>query len=132
MPELNMLPRDPNSDLAGFEYLGVRPGPFQLWIGEAPIITDSAKSAVASAKKYELVALLPDGTVTTFIPGTHTAAQAVILAQAVYAIGQDAPHWNAGKFNHEAVQWPAGVALDTYAERKAFLNGTMLHVGHLI
>lgn len=131
MPEINQIPLDPKQDLAAFEAVGTR-GSFQLWIGGAPVITDAGVSAVVSAKIYELMALLPDATVTTFIVGTHVPNQAVIAAQAVYAIGQQVPYWNAGKFNHEAVQWPAGVALDSYAERKAFLIGTMLHVGHLI
>lgn len=132
MAEINQVPRDPKQDLVAFEQVSTTPGMFQLWIGGAPIITDAARSAVASMKKYELAALLPDNTVTTFIAGTHTAAQAVILAQPVYSVGQAAPYWNAGRFNHEAVQWPAGGAFDTYGERKAFLNGTMLHASHLI
>lgn len=131
MPEIVQVPVDPKSDLAAYESVGSR-GVFQLWIGGAPVITDSAKSAVAAIAKYELVALLPNNTVTTFIPGTHTAQQAVIAAQPISAIGVDVPYYNAGKFNHEAVIWPAGTALDTYIERKAFLTGTMLQVGHLI
>lgn len=131
MPEIEQRPLDPRSDLAGFEALGSR-GTFQLWIGGAPVVTDSAKSAVAEFKKYELAALLPNGTITTFVAGTHTAQQAVLTAQPVLGIGNDVPYWNAGRFNHEAVIWPAGAAFDTYLERKAFLTGTMFMVGHLI
>lgn len=130
MAEKEMRPLDPKQDLAAFEQVASRSGPFQLWIGGAPIITDAAKSGVASIKKYEMVALLPDNTVTTFVTGTHTAAQAVISAQAAYSVGAAVPYWNAGRFNHEAVIWPA--ALDTYGKRKAFLNGTMLHASHLL
>lgn len=130
MAEIEQRPLDPRSDLAGFEAVGSRPGPFQLWIGGAPVITDAAIAAVAF-QKYELAALMPDNTLVRFVPGTHTAAQSVITAQPVTA-GQNVPYWNAGKFNHEAVVWPADVALDTYLERKAFLTGTMLMVGHLI
>lgn len=130
MAELEQRPLDPRSDLAGAEIVGSRPGPFQLWIGGAPVITDAAIADVAFAK-YELAALTPGGTLAKFVPGTHTAQQAVITAQPVMA-GMSTPYWNAGKFNHEAVIWPVGAAFDTYLERKAFLTGTMLLVGHLI
>lgn len=130
MAEIEQRPLDPRSDLAGYEHVGSRKGPFQLWIGGAPVITDAAIAAV-DFQKYELAALLPNGTLARFVPGTHTAQQAVITAQPVVA-GMSTPYWNAGKFNHEAVVWPAGAAFDTYLERKAFLTGTMLLVGHLI
>lgn len=135
MAEIEQRPLDPRSDLAGAEIIGSRPGPFQLWIGGAPVVTDAAIADVPF-QKYELAALVTAaganiGHLVRFVPGTHTAAQAVITAQPVIA-GQSTPYWNAGKFNHEAVVWPAGTALDTYLERKAFLTGTMLMVGHLI
>lgn len=130
MAELEQRPLDSRSDLAGAEIVGSRPGPFQLWIGGAPVVTDAAIADV-DFQKYELAALTVGGTLARFVPGTHTAAQAVITAQPVIA-GQSTPYWNAGKFNHEAVVWPAGAAFDTYLERKAFLTGTMLMVGHLI
>jgi hypothetical protein len=134
MAEIEQRPLDPRSDLAGYEHVGSRNGPFQLWIGGAPVITDAAV-ALVDFQKYELAALVTTGADTgklaRFVPGTHTAQQAVLTAQPVVA-GQSTPYWNAGKFNHEAVVWPAGVALDTYLERKAFLTGTMLQVGHLI
>lgn len=130
MAELEQRPLDPRSDLAGAEIVGSRPGPFQLWIGGAPVVTDAAIAAVPF-QKYELAALMPDNTLARFVPGTHEAKQMVITAQPV-AAGMSTPYWNAGRFNHEAVIWPAGAAFDTYAERKAFLTGTMLMVGHLI
>lgn len=130
MAEIEQRPLDPRSDLAGAEFVGKRNGPFQLWIGGAPVITDAAIAAV-DFQKYELAALMPNNTLARFVPGTHTAQQAVITAQPVVA-NQSTPYWNAGRFNHEAVVWPAGDAFDTYLERKAFLTGTMLLVGHLI
>jgi hypothetical protein len=130
MAEIEQRPLDPYSDLAGYANVGSRPGPFQLWIGGAPVITDAAIGEV-DFQKYELAALSATGTLVRFVPGTHTAQQAVITAQPTLA-GQSVPYWNAGKFNHEAVIWPTGTALDTYLERKAFLTGTMLMVGHLL
>lgn len=131
MAEIEQRELDPRHDLAGYEFVGKRGGPFQLWIGGAPVVTDAAIAAV-DFQKYELAALdLTNGTLVRMVPGTHAASQCVITAQPVKA-GQSTPYWNAGKFNHEAVIWPAGSALDSYNERKAFLTGTMLMVGHLL
>lgn len=126
-----ITPRDPKADLASFESVRSTPKPFQLWVGEAPVITDAAKSAIAALPKYSLAALLKDGTLVQYAPATHTPQQAVITAQPIESVGQDVPYWNAGKFNHMAINWPDGVDLDTYAERKALLQGTMLLVGHV-
>jgi hypothetical protein len=126
----DQTPIDPKKDLAAFEYLGKRKS-FQLWIGGTPVITDSAKSAVAALPIYSLAALLADNTIVAFDPATHSAKQAVITAVVIEKVGQDVPYWDSGKFNHEAVNFPA--AWDTYAERKIGLQGSNgLRVGHLI
>ena len=124
-------PLDPNRDLAAFELVGSRPGPFQLWVGGVEPVSDSAKSGEA-LEQYQVAALIANGTVVKFIPGTHTKDQVVIVAQPVGAANVDTPYWNAGRFNHEALVWPTGTALDTYAERKALLVGAKVQVGHLI
>lgn len=130
MAEIEQRERDPRHDLArGITDVVKRGGPFQLWIGGAPVVTDAAIAAV-DVQKYELVALV-NNQIVRFVPGTHEAKQMVLAAQPVVA-GQSLPYWKAGRFNHEAVIWPAGTAFDTYAERQAFLTGTMLMVGHLI
>ena len=123
-------PIDPKKDLAAYEVLGTR-NPFQLWIGEAPIITDAGVSAVATLPIYSLAALLADNTIVAFDPATHNAKQAVITAVQIDAIGQAVPYWDSGKFNHESVNFPA--AWNTYEERKTGLQGSYdLRVGHLI
>jgi hypothetical protein len=123
-------PIDPKKDLAGYEALGSRQ-PFQLWIGGTPVITDAGVSAVATLPIYSLAALLADNTVVAFDPATHDPKQAVITAVQIDAIGQAVPYWDSGKFNHEAVNFPA--AWNTYEERKTGLQGSMgLRVGHLI
>lgn len=104
--------------------------PQQLFAGDAPIVTDAALSLVASISKYQVVALTDTG-ITTFVVGTHTAAQAVIAAQPVTAIGQQVPYFSAGFFNHAALVWPTGTALDTFEERKKFFQGTDIHIGHI-
>lgn len=119
---------DPLRDIAGFEVIAGQT-PFQLWVGDIQIITDSAP-ALTAIVKHQVVALTATG-VTTFIPGTHTGREAVVAAQSA-EIGEQCPYWNEGYFNHEALLWPAGTALDTYAERKALLIGANIRVGHLI
>lgn len=125
-------PLDPLRELAGFDLVRSTAGPFQLFVGEAPIITDSAKSAVAAIDIYTLCALMPDGTLTPYVVATHQPKQAVINTIAVTKIGQATPYWQAGRFNHKAINWPAGTDLDTLDERKALLIGSMLSVGHTI
>lgn len=123
-------PLDPKQDLAAFEAVGSR-GVLQLWIGGTPAITDAGVSAVAALPIYSLAALLADNTIVAFDPATHTAKQAVITAVVIEKVGQAVPYWDSGKFNHEAVNFPA--AWDTYNERKTGLQGSMgLRVGHLI
>jgi hypothetical protein len=120
-----------NSDMArGVTTVGIRDGVAPLFIGAAQIVADSAPAKALFAK-YELAALEADG-VAKFVPGTHNASQAVVVSQPITVIGQAAPYWNEGYFNHEAIVWPAGIALDTYVERKAFFTGTNLRVGHTI
>lgn len=120
-----MTPNNPLQDLAADEDLGTMT-PFQLWIGEAQIVSDSAP-ALDDIDKYQVCALTDTG-ITPFVVADHTANQAVVAAQPAVT-GAQTPYWNAGKFNHEALVWP--VELDTLPKRKAFLIGTMLGVGHL-
>lgn len=124
-------PINPQTFLAAYEKVRDTAAPFQLWIGEAPIITDSAPSTIAALPMYALAALTATG-IVAFVPGTHTGKDAVITAVEIKAIGQAVPYYDAGKFNHEAIVWPAGAALDTLEERKVLLNGSMLRVGHLL
>jgi hypothetical protein len=119
----------PVNDLASGDLVGTYT-PELLFAGDEPPKTDAAPSLVASIAKYEVVALTATG-VTTFVVGTHTAAQAVIAAQPCTAIGRQVPYFNAGKFNHAALVWPNNVAVDTYAERRAFFAGTTIKIGRI-
>jgi len=105
--------------------IGVPP---QIFIGEAPIITDSAP-ALAAIAQWQLCVLLPTG-ITPYVTATHTgdALRKIVIAQLAVAIGLQCPYYTAGKFNHNLVIWPA--ALSTYALRKEFVEGTMIQIGH--
>jgi hypothetical protein len=109
------------NDIAGAAtYAGLTPQ--QLLAGDMPMKTD-AGAAAADITKYQLCALLAAGTLTPFVTGTHTAAQAVLAMQAALT-GQQCVYAHTGIFNDAIVTWPAGAALDTYVERRAFFTGT--------
>jgi len=97
-----------------------------LLAGDTPVKTDAAP-ALAAITKYQLIAITNTG-VTPFVAGTHTADQAFIAAQAA-STGQQCPYFRTGCFNHAIIGWPAGTALDTYEERKAFFGNRPLTVG---
>lgn len=115
----------PVSDIASGALVGTQTTS-DLFAGHAPVVTGFAPSLVASIVKYQVVALTATG-ITTFVSGTHTAAQAVIAAQPVSAIGQAVPYFSGGYFNHAVLTWPA--ALDTYEKRKHFMSGTPIFIG---
>lgn len=125
------------NDLAGGGLVGTHE-PELLYSGEAPIVTDAAPSLVASVLKYEVLALTDTGLRRVDLVGDpvaeppvapDTGAKCVIAAQPVTAIGDQVPYFAAGKFNHEALVWPED--LDTYAKRKAFFQGSDIHIGHI-
>lgn len=118
----------PVNDLASGALVGTMTTE-QLYAGDAPVTTDSAVSTALFAK-YEVAALLSTG-LAKFVPGTHTADQAVITAQPITTIGQMTPYFKSGCFNHAILVWPVGTALDTYAERKAFFGNRALTVGKI-
>lgn len=125
------------NDLAGGGLVG-QYSPELLYAGEAPIVTDAAPSLVDDIEKYEVVVLTDTGIRKLDLDGDSgaeppvpgdTAAQCVIAAQPVASTGHQVPYFAAGKFNHEVLVWPE--ALDTYEKRKAFFNGTDIHIGHI-
>lgn len=117
---------------AGRTTIGSRGGVQPLFVGVKQVIADSAP-AKALFSLYEIAHLANDGSgVEKFVVGTHEASRAVVVSVPITALGQQVPYWDAGQFNHEALVWPTGTALDTYAERKSFFTGTPIKVGHCI
>lgn len=101
----------------------------QLYAGEIQVVTDAAP-ALADVDQFEICALTTTG-VTPFVVGTHTKDQAVVAMEAG-TTGKQIPYATGGYFNHEALIWPAGATLDTYAERKAWLgSASTLKIGHI-
>lgn len=121
--------RDPRHDLATYELVSTTPAPFQLWITGEHATTDAGVST-GVLPKYTLAARMPDNTIVAFVPATHQPEQMVITAQPATAAGQNIPYWVTGKFNHEAINFPA--AWDTYTERKLGVVGARIDIGHLL
>lgn len=121
--------------------------PFDLFAGDAPVITDNAEVAsgqdleqfqvVAMNASGQLVALDPDA---DYIADADTvagggvslplyASRAIgIMCQACDATGgaKEAAFYRAGDFNHAALVWP--VSLSTLAARRAAFAGTPISV----
>lgn len=109
----------------------VKAAALQFFIGDAPIVTDSAP-ALAAVKQWEVLVLSATG--VTPWDGTEAAATApnklVVSHMAVPTVGDQVPYYTAGKFNHEVMVWPASVG--TYEKRKAAVQGAMIQIGHTI
>lgn len=114
--------------LAGNRNLGTMAAPFQLFAGEAEVITDSAP-ALAAVTKYQVLALTNTG-VTPFVAGTHTGQQAVISAVDQATVGGTVPYYQSGRFIAAALIWPA--TINTLALQKALLIGSGLSLGHTV
>ncbi len=115
------------NDLAGSATYGPLT-PEQLLAGDTPVKTD-AGAAAADITKYQLIAILAAGTVTPFVVGTHTAAQAALAMQPALT-GQQCPYAYQITVNDALITWPAGAAIDSYAKRRAFFTG-LFRVGKL-
>ena len=115
------------NDLAGWAEYGPSV-PEQLFAGDAEVVSANSLSLVAALAKFEVAALVAGG-ITTFVSGTHTAEDAVIVAQPITAIGQSVQYFVAGFFNHAVLVWPA--ALATLAQRKDFFGNRPIQVGAL-
>lgn len=114
--------------LAGFQSEGVVAGIEGIFIGDAPIVTDSAP-ALAAIQQWQLCVLLATG-ITPYVPATHTTAapDKLVVSQVAAAIGQQCPYYVAAALNHNLMVWPA--TLDTYAKRKEAVLGSMIVIGH--
>lgn len=119
------------NDLAGgFTYPGITPE--QLLAGDDAVKTAFAVASGAKAK-YQIAARTSAG-VVDFVPGTHTAHQAVLVMQPC-ANAASCQYAYAGKFNDELLATYnttlyANAAFDTWAEREAFFSG-LFRLGRL-
>lgn len=113
-------------------YYGQQANYRTLFVNEGEVTTSASPSLDATIAQYTVCALTATG-VTRFVTGTHTKDQMVIAMAPITAIGQQVPIAVAGgTWNHEVLTWPTGTALDTFAERLAFVNGTPHTIGKLI
>lgn len=120
------------SDLANYAVEGTMPPLPHFFVGEGELSTSAAPSLDASIAQFTVCALTTTG-VTRFVTGTHTKDQMVIAMQPITAVGQQVPLAVGGRtINHAMLVWPTGTALDTFAERLAFVQGTGFSIGKII
>src|SRR5690606_41176554 len=77
--------------------------PAQLFVGDGPIVTDSAP-ALADIEQWQVCALTPTGVTPYVIEAdpedqVHTPDQ-VVVAQVAAKSGEQCPYYSAGKLNH--------------------------------
>lgn len=100
--------------------------PFQLFAGEAEVVTDKAPVAEA-VLQYQVISLDTDGAI---VPYTAAEGQVAIgIACNPASAGTSVAYYVGGFFNHLALEWPAGVT--TLAARKAVFARTPIRIGHL-
>ena len=126
--------------LAGSEIIGTMPPSVQFFVGEAPIITDSAPALVA-IEKWQLLCLTETG-VRPFVwtakgdAGNDDPSTMVISAYEIEA-GKQCPYYEAGRFNFEVIKLPdaltdAANPMSKLPMIKAELRGSMIKWGHLV
>ncbi len=106
---------------------GTMAAPVQLFVGEAPIKTDSAQAA-ANIAQYQVCVLEANGTLT--VAEDSDDPKKCVIAQIAATNGARCPYYSAGHFNHEVIVFP--VSLNTLDKRKEFFSGTPIFMGHLL
>lgn len=104
--------------------------PFELWAGEADLVT-SQGTAGTDIPQFTVVARAggSGGTVNLIVPWSGTGPAVGFLAQPAVAQGP-AVYYTGGVPNHKALLWPAGV--DTLDKRKAAFDGTNITISALL
>lgn len=100
----------------------------QLFMGDAPIVTDSAV-ALADIQQWQLCVILPTG-IKPYVVADDAASSPdkLVVSQIAGLTGARIGFYSAGKFNHEVMVWPASIT--TFPVRRALVAGSMIHVDH--
>ena len=120
---------------AGFTTEGTFRMP-NLFAGEQDVITTSLPLAASTAvEKNMVLALNGSGNLIPLVaaPTEGNEVQGVPVAIAVEAAASEGsvrniPVYIAGFFNHEALVWPSGTALDTFAGRLTRMRSGTRHI----
>lgn len=100
--------------------------PFQLFAGEADVVTD--KGSVAEAVlQYQVISLDANGAIVPYTAATDQVAVGIACNPA--AAGTNVAYYVGGFFNHLALEWPESVA--TLEQRKAVFVRTPIRIGFL-
>jgi hypothetical protein len=100
--------------------------PFELWAGEADLVTSQG---TAGANLAQFTVIMRDGT-NKIVAWDGTAGKAIgFLAQPAVTNGP-AVYYTGGVPNHKALIWPAGVA--TLDARKAAFDGSNITISAIL
>lgn len=105
--------------------------PFELFAGEADIVTSQGTASTTALEQFRVIARASDGTLIPW-DGTTVSGQGRaigIAAQPIPASSQG-PFFTGGVFNHLALVWPSGVT--TLPARKAAFDGTNVQIGSIL
>lgn len=112
--------------------------PANLFAGSAPITTNRAEGGTSvNLAIYTVIAIVANK-IVQYAPAASDGSQvaAGILAAPLNTTaspGSFAPYYTGGDFNHEALVWPAGATMDTFAERRtAFSPTSMIKISSLV
>jgi hypothetical protein len=105
--------------------------PFELWAGEADLVTSQGTAGASLAQFTVIARAATGGHIVAWAPGATDATNKAIgfLAQACVTNGP-AAYYTGGVPNHKALIWPAGV--DTLDQRKAAFDGTNITISALL
>jgi hypothetical protein len=99
--------------------------PFELWAGEADLVTSQG---TAAANLAQFTVVTRTGTTIAVWDGT-TGKPIGFMAQPA-VLGGPAVYYTGGVPNHKVLIWPAGV--DTLDKRKAAFDGTNITISALL
>jgi membrane-associated protease RseP (regulator of RpoE activity) len=110
--------------------------PTQLFAGDKDFVTEPAtfKSGEGAFVQYEVASLeVATNKIVkldaTVVDGTEVPGYVVMQPVDSTAADKQGPVAIEGFFNHAALVWPAGTALDTFAERHALLAKSYANPG---
>jgi hypothetical protein len=105
--------------------------PFELWAGEADLVTSQGTAGANLAQFTVIARAATGGKIVALAPAATDSTNKAIgfLAQACVNNGP-AVYYTGGVPNHKALLWPA--ALDTLDKRKAAFDGTNITISALL
>jgi hypothetical protein len=105
--------------------------PFELFAGEADIVTDRGTADVAAIQQFQVISRTATGTLQAWDGVTYSGqGKAIGIAAQPIPAGMTGPYFRGGCFNHAALIWPA--AITTVPQRKAAFDDSTIQIGVIL